>query len=419
MKFFNTAGPVNPQEHYALPSLSRLDLYELCHLIQQKKYIALHAARRTGKTSFLLALMEYLNSKTEYQCLYVNIETAQTAQGNVEQGIFEVIRAIAESASVYLEDERLERWIQETKENQGGHGALSVLLTRWCRENDKPIVLLLDGVDSLIGDTLISLLWQIRRAYNQQPIAFPQSIVLSGVRDVKDYQVRQADGNIITGAYAFNITAESLRLGNFTQEDIRLLYQQHTQYTGQEFAPEIFAEIWRDTHGHPWLVNALAYEMTWKEKTARDGCIKISLRRYQAARERLIQSCTTHFDQLADTLQEARVRRVISPLLSGDATGIQVPPDDLQYLEDLGLIQRKPQVRIANRIYKEIIPKKLIESIQDTIVLQQECYIDPDLRLNMLKLLTDFQQFFLEHSESWIERFDYKEAGPQLLMQAF
>ena len=29
------------------------------------------------------------------------------------------------------------------------------------------------------------------------------------------------------------------------------------------------------------------------------------------------------------------------------------------------------------------------------------------------------QQFFRENSESWIERFEYKEAGPQLLLQAF
>ena len=96
-----------------------------------------------------------------------------------------------------------------------------------------------------------------------------------------------------------------------------------------------------------------------------------------------------------------------------------MPTDDLQYLEDLGLIQRKPQVRIANRIYREIIPRELTSSTQDTIVEQQEWYIDADNRLDMQKLLAAFQQFFREHSESWIERFDYKEAGPQLLMQAF
>jgi len=45
--------------------------------------------------------------------------------------------------------------------------------------------------------------------------------------------------------------------------------------------------------------------------------------------------------------------------------------------------------------------------------------VDWDGRLDFSKLLNGFQQFFRENSEIWIERFDYKEAGPQLLMQAF
>ena len=42
-----------------------------------------------------------------------------------------------------------------------------------------------------------------------------------------------------------------------------------------------------------------------------------------------------------------------------------------------------------------------------------------DGRLDFPKLLNGFQQFFRENSEIWIERFDYKEVGPQLLIQAF
>jgi hypothetical protein len=34
-------------------------------------------------------------------------------------------------------------------------------------------------------------------------------------------------------------------------------------------------------------------------------------------------------------------------------------------------------------------------------------------------LMSAFQVFFRERSEHWIERFQYKEAGPQLLLQAF
>ena len=43
----------------------------------------------------------------------------------------------------------------------------------------------------------------------------------------------------------------------------------------------------------------------------------------------------------------------------------------------------------------------------------------PDGLLDLPKLLATFQEFFREHSEHWVERFQYREAGPQLLMQAF
>ena len=39
--------------------------------------------------------------------------------------------------------------------------------------------------------------------------------------------------------------------------------------------------------------------------------------------------------------------------------------------------------------------------------------------MNVAKLLTAFQEFFREHSEHWVQRFQYREAGPQLLLQAF
>nr|CAA6830481.1 MAG: Unknown protein [uncultured Thiotrichaceae bacterium] len=94
--------------------------------------------------------------------------------------------------------------------------------------SDKPVVLMLDEVDALVGDTLISLLRQIRAGYAQRPQAFPQSIILCGVRDIRDYRMHSKDQEIITGGSAFNIKAESLRMGSFTADEIQLLYQQHT-----------------------------------------------------------------------------------------------------------------------------------------------------------------------------------------------
>ena len=45
--------------------------------------------------------------------------------------------------------------------------------------------------------------------------------------------------------------------------------------------------------------------------------------------------------------------------------------------------------------------------------------VDADGGLDVVKLLAAFQAFFREHAEHWVARFDYQEAGPQLLLQAF
>jgi hypothetical protein len=77
------------------------------------------------------------------------------------------------------------------------------------------------------------------------------------------------------------------------------------------------------------------------------------------------------------------------------------------------------QLAIANPIYQEVIPRELTYTTQLTIHQEAAWYVAPDGQLDMSKLLTAFQHFFRQHSEHWVERFDYKEAGPQLLLQAF
>ena len=430
-KFFNTAGPTNSADHYHISSLERIDWEEVEMLIASKKYFLLHAPRQTGKTSALLEMMETLNNADDYNALYANIEAAQASRNDKESGIGGVCSVITDSSSLYLNDDRLASWYKDEGRAVEVDNRLKGVLTKLAELSTKPVVLFLDEADALIGDTLISLLRQIRAGYAQRPDHFPQTIVLCGLRDIKDYRIHRSDGEIITGGSAFNIKSESLRLGNFTQQEVKELYQQHTTETGQAFATEIYPALWEDTKGQPWLVNALAYEMTWKIKQLRDRAVPITIEHYHVAKENLIRSRATHLDQLADKLKEPRVHRVISKLLAGDQGEIQnqtqeeMSDDDLQYLADLGLITIKPKIAISNRIYQEIIPRELTFSTQYMIPNQeQQWYLTPGEKqnshyLNIPKLLQAFQQYFRENSESWIERFDYKEAGPQLLIQAF
>jgi hypothetical protein len=107
------------------------------------------------------------------------------------------------------------------------------------------------------------------------------------------------------------------------------------------------------------------------------------------------------------------------PLLAGVQDPRLIPEDDVQYVADLGIVTTEGHIDIANPVYREIIPRELTYSTQLTISHQTQWYIKPDGRLNLNKLLSAFQEFFREHSEHWMERFAYREAGPQLLLQAF
>lgn len=418
-KHFNTAGPVHADQHYCIDPLTRVDWEEMQYLIQSNKFFVLHAPRQTGKTSTLLAIENQLNQSGEYIALYINVEAAQAARNDIEQGMRTIASRIVEGAKYRLKDLRQQEWLQEAWQT-GKTSVVQSLLSRWASESDKPIVLLIDEVDALVGDTLISLLRQLREGYIGRPHSpFPQSVILCGVRDVRDYRIQQSNQEIITGGSAFNIKSESLRMGSLLQSEVKALYDQHTAETGQVFAVAIFDELWQDTQGQPWLVNALGHEMVWQDRQARDHSKPISLEQYRAARERLIYSRATHLDQLTDKLKEPRVHAVISALLSGQISDENLSQDDVQYVTDLGLIESRPQLRIANRIYKEVIPRELTWTKQITIAEEQMWYLTPQRRIDMPKLLAAFQQFFRENADSWIERFDYKEAGPQLLLQAF
>jgi len=420
MKFFNTAGPVNCEDHYCLPPLKRFDLKELLYLIDNKKYFVLHAPRQTGKTSCLLALMKYLNDEGKYSCLYFNVETAQSARENVKRGMRAIIGEIASRARNFLDDEFPLTQMKAVLDLWGEDGALKELLSQWSEHSSKPLVLFIDEIDSLVGDTLISVLRQLRSGYDTRPLHFPQSIILCGVRDVRYYRIHSdREKEVITGGSAFNIKAESLRIGDFSKTDTEMLYNSHTKETGQMFALGTLDTVWELSEGQPWLVNALGYEVCFKTKAHRDHSAVITPEMIRQAGENLILRRETHIDQLADKLREERVRRVIGPILAGLEKPEKIPVDDIMYVADLGLIKRDKNLRIANRLYMEVIPRELTFSTQLTISQETEWYVTESGTLDMDKLLTAFQAFFREHSEHWVECFQYKEAGPQLLLQAF
>ncbi len=420
-KRFCTEGPVRADDHYLIAPLSRVDLPGILTLIEERKYFILHAPRQTGKTSSLLALEQYLNEIGSYRAVYLNVESSQAARDNYTDGIKFALERLGKRVTKTLGDDFLE---QSWKAMFAGAGAEAFrsLLDEWCRRDPKrPVCLFIDEIDSLVGDTLLYVLRTLRAGYPDRPTAFPQSVILCGVRDIRDYRIHGTK-EIIAGGSAFKIKAESLRIGDFTPANIRDLYGQHTTATGQQFDEAVFRLVWDLTQGQPWLVNALASKACFEFERDRTKPITCDL--ILRAKEDLILKRVTHLDQLADKLREPRVRRVIEPMLQGEDTFADIQDnDDLQYVIDLGLVRRDPEtgLQISNAIYREVIPREITYLTQIELESTQRSawYISADGRLNMNKLLAAFQQFFRENSEIWLERYQYKEAGPQLLLQAF
>jgi hypothetical protein len=206
----------------------------------------------------------------------------------------------------------------------------------------------------LQDQSLVSVLRQLRDGYPSRPRAFPLSVGLIGLRDVRDYKVAAGGSERLNTASPFNIKVKSLTLRDFNEAEVATLYGQHTLETGQVFAPEAIAHAFKLTQGQPWLVNALAKEIV--EEIVIDPAQTITVQDFQQAKEILIQRRDTHLDSLAERLKEPRVRAIIEPMLAGQELG-ETPDDDRPFLVDLGLVRRDPEggLVIANPIYREVI----------------------------------------------------------------
>ncbi|MDR1963944.1 MAG: hypothetical protein LBQ50_09220, partial [Planctomycetaceae bacterium] len=183
VRFFNTTGPCNPDDHYMLPPAERLQGAQLHRYIKDNLYWMLHAPRQTGKTTFLQSWMREINAGDDAIACYVSVERCQ--------GMTEIDTAmpnLCKSIISYAKGTQLP--VPDMPEREGG-SMLSDILSNWAViVVPKPLVVLFDEVDVLEGDTMISFLRQLRSGFAMRGVGkFPTSIALVGMRDLKDYLV--------------------------------------------------------------------------------------------------------------------------------------------------------------------------------------------------------------------------------------
>ena len=419
MRYFNTAGPCNKAEHYMIEASTRLE--GVGQLIDMKQYFVIHAARQSGKTTYLRDLTDRLNADGKYYALYCSLESLQEIT-DPEKGIPAVVRTIRNKLLLTGFPHKTE--FAKNADWDDYTGVLKMELTLFCMLLDKPFVLFFDEADCLSEGTLITFLRQLRDGYNDRSsIPFIHSLALVGMRNIRDFKAKiRPESQSLGSASPFNIVAKSLTLQNFTVEEIRQLYGQHTDETGQRFEEAAVELVWKQTQGQPWLVNAIAREMIL-EILQSDYSQPVTTALVKEAVQNIILNRPTHLDSLLERLKEPRVRRIMEPVILGEGD-INRDSDDFSYTKDLGLIRIVDHVVMpANPIYTEVIVRKLSSYTQDTLSEPRYPYRMPrylrDGRIDMDCLMRDFQQFWCENSEIWEGRYEYREAAPHLILQAF
>lgn len=409
---FNTAGPCDPVRHHMIPALSRLP--QAPGLVAQEAFFVVHAPRQTGKTTALRALAHELTAQGWYAALHFSCETAEAAGDDYEAAARDILFQIKARAEDNLPVElRPPAWPAAPEGSQ-----LSAALRAWAQTCPRPLVLFFDEIDAVRGQGLISVLRQLRAGFPDRPRDFPASVVLCGLRDVRGYKaLAGGDPPRLGTASPFNVKVTSLRLGDFSPDEVTELYGQHTAETGQEFTPAALARAYELTGGQPWLVNALAREVV--EEIAVPASEKITVRLLDEAKERLILARATHLDSLASKLVEPRVQRILSPVLAGGSLPLEPYDDDVAYVRDLGLIASSPPVRIANPIYREVIARVLSSSIQESVAANPRSFIRPDNSFDFPKVLAEFTDWWRENGEFLTRRGYYDEAAPQLIFMGY
>jgi hypothetical protein len=414
VRFFNTTGPCNPDDHYMLPPEERLEGAQLHRYVRDNLYWVLHAPRQTGKTTFLQSWLRQINSDNNGAiACYVSMERCQ--------GIPDIERAMpALCEAIYKHAKEYNLPVPSTKTTSPA-SMLNDTLVHWAELTaPRALIVLFDEVDVLSGEALISFLRQLRDGFTGRGVGkFPSSIALVGMRDLKDYITAAKGGVHVNSGSPFNVKEDSSVITNFTSDDVRRLFAQRTKETGQEITEDALNYVWEQSRGQPWLVNSLFKRATMRvlEEESRQT---ITQEHIIEARLQMISARETHLKSLVYRLEDSGIRKVMETLITG-AVDLNMPDrEGFRLAQDLGLVAIENGVAVvANPIYREVLANQMTWGTQLAIPSPEFRWQTAEGKLDMDALLIEFGRFWRENSDAWELQSNYHEAFPHLLLMAF
>lgn len=268
-KVYNTTAVCIPKEHYMVNLDERLKKIKV--FVDAGKYFTINRARQYGKTTTLRALYLYLQG--EYYVVSMDFQTFGSAEFQTET-IFS--RSFANSFLRSLKRNPVNKTeqlneamaqLEKSVASQNDFFALKALFEQLgdiCAVSDKPIVLMIDEVDSALNNQVfLDFLAQLRAQYMERDI-YPtfRSVILAGVYDVKNLRgkIRPEDEHRYNSPW--NIAADFDISMSFSKNEIAgMLTEYEADYKTGMNVDEMAGLLFDDTSGYPFLVSRLCQLM--------------------------------------------------------------------------------------------------------------------------------------------------------------
>ena len=407
MKEYNTTGLCIPEKHYMVDISDRL--LRIKRMVDAGKYFCINRARQYGKTTTLAALADYLSP--EYNVVSLDFQGIGSAGFATEESFVQsFVRLIRRQQRIGMHipeailasaDEIMKR-----REHLARLDELFDLLSDWCEVSSKPMVLMIDEVDSATNNQVfLDFLAQLRLQYleKEKNAAYPAfcSVILAGVTDVRYLKARLRPEGEHKENSPWNIAVEYDIDMSLSESGIRGMLDEYEadHHTGMNTA-ELAKQLRAYTGGYPYLVSRLCQLMdgavakkagltqAWTEEGL-DEAIKILL---ADGEDTLFGSLMSKLANMPNL--KAQLRDV---LLKGDAVPWQPDDEEQKLLHMYGFIRnRHNTVAVANRIFEMRLYHYFLGESNKNNVFREDAqvnksiFIDDDGTLNMPLILEHF-----------------------------
>ena len=412
---FNVTGVCVPEMHYMVDISGKIKKIE--EMVEYGAYFTINRPRQYGKTTALNSLARKLEER--YAVIDTSFEGVSDRMFESEE-LFcgEIFNVFADSVE-FINGE-FASILRRRQKDIDGYNTLSREITELIKEIGKDVILLIDEVDENSNNrTFLKFLGLLRNKYlarnSGKDITF-QSVILSGVHDIKNLKLAIRDENDTRFNSPWNI-AEDFRVDmSFSNSEIESMLIDYCNDTGMKFdTSSISVEIYNYTSGYPYLVSQICKIID--ERLERQWDIP----GVQAAVKEILNEKSTLFDDVMKNIRNnSDIRRTVYNLLiKGQSITYNFDAYEKGIMYGL-FVQKGGKLAIHNKIFEERIynylleDEKLLEMSEGITQVSVNQFIEHD-GLNMEKVLLKFQEFMFEEYRKEDEKF-YETHGRMIFL---